>query len=122
MAIGIFFYVAIIILLIVAQWKVYEKAGQKGWASIVPIYNIVVLTRIVGKPSYWVLLMFIPLVGIIYLIRITHHLSKSFGKGTGFTIGLLFLPFIFFPILGFGDAEYLGNKGIKDEISDIGNH
>jgi hypothetical protein len=102
---------AITILVLVAQWKVYQKAGKPGWACIIPIYNFLVLLKIVGKPWWWILLMLIPVVNIVYAIWVLNLLSKSFGKDVGFTMGLLFLGFIFYPILGFGSARYLGPYG-----------
>ena len=108
---GIIIYLAIIIFLIAALWKIYTKAKQPGWACIIPIYNIIVLLRIVGKPWWWLLLLLIPVVDIVVLIWMTNLLSKSFGKDVGFTIGLLLLSIIFYPILGFGNAEYVGPAG-----------
>lgn len=104
-------YFAVIIFLIVAEWKIYVKAGKPGWACIVPIYNIIVLLEIVGKPWWWLLLLFIPLVNLVFAVWIMNLLSKSFGKSEGFTVGLIFLPFVFYPILGFGDAQYQGQAG-----------
>lgn len=95
-------------IVIAAWWKVFTKAGQPGWAAIVPIYNFVILLKIVGRPVWWVILMFVPLVNIVIGIIVHLELAKSFGKGTGFGIGLILLGAIFFPILGFGDARYLG--------------
>lgn len=100
-----------IVIVIVAYWKIYEKAGQAGWAAIIPFYNLYVLLKIVGKPGWWLLLFLIPFVNIIIAIWITNLLSKSFGKDEGFTIGLLLLGFIFYPLLGYGDAKYLGPVG-----------
>jgi len=111
MRIAIVFYVAIIVLLIAAQWKIYTKAGKPGWACIVPIYNIIVLLEIVGKPLWWIILLLIPGVNIVFAIWMINLLSKSFGKTEGFTIGLLLLSFIFYPILGFGSASYEGPAG-----------
>jgi hypothetical protein len=96
------------VILIVAMWKVFTKAGQPGWASLIPIYNIFVWTQIVGRPWWWVILMFIPFVNFIIGIILCIDLAKSFGKGVGFGLGLIFLGIIFFPILGFGAAQYLG--------------
>ncbi|MEY2963390.1 MAG: hypothetical protein RL754_651 [Bacteroidota bacterium] len=107
------FYLAVIVVLIASQWKIYSKAGQPGWACLIPIYNIIVLLRIVGKPWWWLLLMMIPLVNIVFVIWTYNLLSKSFGKGEGFTLGLIFLSFIFFPILGLGSAEYQGPAGAE---------
>jgi hypothetical protein len=94
-------------------WATFEKAGKPGWAAIIPIYNLVVYLQITGKPGWWVILLFIPLVNLfwIYLIIILpFELATRFGKSAGFGAGLLFLPFIFFPILGFGDAKYRGSR------------
>ncbi|OGI41483.1 MAG: signal peptidase I [Candidatus Muproteobacteria bacterium RBG_16_62_13] len=101
-------YLAIVIILIASFWKVFSKAGQPGWASIIPIYNIIVMLQIVGRPWWWILLMLIPIVGIVISIIVSIDMAKSFGKGTGFGIGLALLGFIFYPILGFGSATYQG--------------
>ena len=96
------------VITIIGQWKVYSKAGKPGWACIIPIYNIIVMLEIVGKPLWWVILFFIPCVNIIFVIWTLNLVSKSFGQSEGFTIGLLLLGFIFWPILGFGNYPYLG--------------
>lgn len=97
---------ALIIILVIALWKLFSKAGHPGWAAIVPIYNTCVLCDIGGKPMWWVLLMFIPFVNIVIGIMVMVGVAKNFGRGVGTAIGLIFLPFIFFLILGFGSAEY----------------
>ena len=102
------FYLAFTILMIAAWWKIFTKAGQPGWACIIPIYNLYVWCKIVGRPWWWILLMLIPFVNLVILIILIIDLAKSFGKGVLFGIGLLLLPFIFFPILGFGSAQYQG--------------
>lgn len=104
-------YLAFAILMIVSGWKIYEKAGKPGWACIIPIYSTLVLLEIVGKPWYWLLLMMIPGVGIIWAIWSINLLSKSYGYGVGFTLGLIFLFPIFYPILGLGGAKYIGPAG-----------
>ena len=104
-------YLAFFVLIIVSMWKIFEKAGKPGWACIIPIYNIIVLLEIIGKPWWWLLLMLIPIVNIIFLIWATNLLSKSFGQGVGFTIGLIILSFIFYPLLGLGDYQYQGPAG-----------
>ena len=102
----------VVIILIAAVWKIFEKAGKPGWAALIPFYNVIVLLEIVGKPWWWLLLMiFVPVGQLIWGIWTINLLSKSFGKNEGFTIGLLFLSFIFYPILGFGNAEYQGPAG-----------
>ena len=102
---------ALAIVVLVAAWKVFEKAGEAGWKALIPIYNYYVLLRIVGRPGWWLILYFIPIVGFITGIIVANDASKSFGKSAGFTVGLIFLPFIFVPILGYGDARYLGPAG-----------
>lgn len=104
---------AVVVFMIAALWKIFEKAGQPGWAAIVPIYNCYVLLKIVGKPGWWLLLFLIPIVNYVFIIWTYNMLSKSFGKEEGFTVGLVLLGIVFFPILGFGDAKYLGPFGDK---------
>ncbi|MFL6504124.1 MAG: DUF5684 domain-containing protein [Candidatus Udaeobacter sp.] len=106
--VSIIFGLLIALLIIVAMWKVFTKAGQPGWASIIPIYNLYIWCKIVGRPWWWILLMLIPLVNFIICIVLCIDLAKSFGKGVGFGLGLAFLGVIFFPILGFGSAQYEG--------------
>ncbi len=101
------FWLVILVLSIVACWKVFTKAGKPGWASIIPFYNIYVLLTIVGKPGWWLLLFFIPLVNLVIGIIVAIELAKCFGKGGGFAVGLILLPFIFMLILAFGSAKYV---------------
>ncbi len=98
--------VAIGVIVTVGLWKVYEKAGRPGWAAIVPFYNAYILVKIAGRPGWWLVLMFVPLVNMVIAIIVALDVAKAFGKGTGFGIGLALLSFIFYPILGFGDATY----------------
>lgn len=111
MTASIFLQLIVCVLLIVAMWRIYTKAGKPGWASLIPIYNIIVLLEIIGKPWWWILLLLIPGVNLVFGIWMTNLLSLSFGKSTGFTVGLILLGFIFFPILAFGDAKYVGPAG-----------
>jgi len=94
-------------------WRVFEKAGKPGWAALIPIYNTIILLEIVGKPWWWLLLFLIPGVNIVIAIWMYNLLSISFGKGIGFTLGLIFLSPIFFPILAFSNAEYVGPAGSR---------
>ncbi len=103
-----FLWLCILVIVIVSHWKVFTKAGEYGWASIIPFYNLYVLTKISGRSGWWFLLLFIPLVNIVMLFVIFYGVSQAFGKGIGYTIGLYFLPFIFWPMLAFGDAKYHG--------------
>ena len=102
------FELALIVLIVAGMWKMFSKAGQPGWAAIIPIYNVIVLLEIVGKPIWWFLLFMIPLVNIVIMIIVYIELAASFGKGGGFAVGLILLPFIFVPMLGFGSATYQG--------------
>lgn len=101
-------YLAIMVLIIAGVWKVFVKAGKPGWACLIPIYNVIVLLEIAGKELWWIILLFIPLVNFVVLILVTIALAEKFGKGAGFGLGLAFLPMVFYPILGFGDARYQG--------------
>ena len=109
------FVIALIVFFVIVEWKIYEKAGQSGWACLIPIYNIIIFLRIIGKPWWWIILFMIPGVNIVFAIWATNLLSKSFGKSEGFTVGLILLGFIFYPILGLGDAEYVGPAGEQNE-------
>ncbi len=98
-------------------YKVFQKAGREdAWAAFIPIYNTFVEIDIVKKPWWWLLLMFIPIVNIVIAIMILDRLSKFFGHGTGFTLGLLFFSFIFLPVLAFGDSKYNPNA-LSDDRS-----
>ncbi|RJS18521.1 signal peptidase I [Corallococcus sp. H22C18031201] len=99
---------AVIGLMIAGLWKTFAKAGEPGWAAIVPIYNIIVMLKIVGRPMWWFVLLMIPCVNFIALIILGMDMAKSFGKSTGFGLGLGLLGFIFYPMLGFSDANYQG--------------
>ena len=100
--------IAAAVFMIATMWKVNEKGGKPGWAAVVPIYNEVVLLQLAGKSGWWVLLYLIPLVNIIIYFIARIDLAKSFGRGAGFGLGLIFLPVIFFPILAWDDPEYVG--------------
>ena len=106
--VGLFVALAFFVIFLTAVWKVYTKAGHPGWVMLIPIYNAYVMIKIVGRPGYWLLLSLIPIVNLVIGIIICFDLAKSFGKGTGFGMGLLFLGPIFYMILGLGDAEYVG--------------
>ncbi len=101
-------YLAIAVLVIAGFWKTFSKAGEPGWAAIIPIFNTYIMLKIAGRPWWWLILLIIPIVSFVVWIVASVDIAKSFGKGTGFGIGLALLPFIFFPVLGFGDAQYQG--------------
>ena len=100
--------IVFIVLMIAAMWKVFSKAGQPGWAALIPIFNVYIMCKVAGRPGWWLLLFLIPFVNFVIAIIVTVDISKRFGKGVGFAIGMILLPFIFWPILGFGSAQYQG--------------
>jgi uncharacterized membrane protein YoaK (UPF0700 family) len=106
--IGIIFSLAIFAFIIASMWRVFTKAGHPGWASIVPIYNIYIMTQIAGRPGWWVVLAIIPCVSIIAMFVLSIDIARAFGRGVGFGVGLALLGFIFYPILAFGDATFQG--------------
>jgi len=105
------FMLAVMVVMIAGMWKVFTKAGQPGWAAIVPIYNLIVVLQIIGRPLWWIVLCLIPLVNIVITLLIMIDLAKSFGQGAGFGLGMFFLGFIFVPVLGFGASRYVGPAG-----------
>jgi len=109
-------YFGVIILSFASMWKLYLKANQPGWASIIPVYNYVIWMKIIGRPLWWVLLMFVPFVNVIIGFIVTYDFMKSYGKSNlGFYLGLLILSPIFFPILAFGESKYVGPVALKNK-------
>lgn len=109
MLMSLFFCVA----MLAAMWRIFTKAGQPGWACIIPIYNLVVMMRIVGLPLWTILLYFVPFVNLVASIYVIHRLALAFGKDVMWTVGMIFpftAPFVYMA-LGFGDAQY---KGAED--------
>lgn len=101
-------FLGTMLLVIAGVWRTFTKAGQPGWACLVPVYNMVVLLKIAGRPMWWILLLLIPFVNFFVALVLMMDVARSFGKGTGFGLGLMFLGFVFYPILGFGDSRYVG--------------
>jgi len=91
---------------IACLWRIFTKAGQPGWAAIIPIYNMVILFRVGQMNPWWVLALFVPILNLVIYIMVLHRISRSFGHGVGFTVGLFLLSFIFIPILAFGSDTY----------------
>jgi len=102
------FYAALAIVMVVAMWKVFTKAGKPGWAAIIPIYNSMVLAEIVGRPGWVGLLNLIPFINIYISIILALDLAKAFGKDVVFGVLTIFFPFVMYPILGFGSSRYVG--------------
>jgi hypothetical protein len=107
-SLSIGFFVLLGFFYLVGVWKAFEKAGQPGWAAIVPIYNLYVILKIAGKPGWWLLLLFIPVVNFVVMIIVYLEIAARFERSVAFGLGLCFLGFIFWPLLGLGDAEYVG--------------
>lgn len=97
------------LVMIVSQWKIFTKAGKPGWASIVPVYNMIVMIQIADLSLVYLLLFFVPFANIYAIFKIYIGIAHKFGKSTGFGVGLIFLTIIFMPMLAFGDAVYEGN-------------
>jgi Family of unknown function (DUF5684) len=104
-------YAGIGVLYFAASWRVYTKAGQPGWAALVPVYSFIVWMRMIQKPAWWVLMMFIPLVNFYFLLVASVATARAFGKGAGYGLGLFFLGLIFWPMLAFGSAKYVMSAG-----------
>jgi hypothetical protein len=102
------FSMAISAFILVCMWKIFVKAGKPGWAALVPFYNTLVMLEFLGRPWWFLLLMFVPLANVVIEIIIIFDYAKSFGKSTAFGFGLLFLSIIFIPILAFGSSRYVG--------------
>jgi len=105
--------IGLAILILIAEWKVFTKANRPGWAVLIPIYNTYVLLKIVGRPWYWLLLLLIPIVNIFIYITVMYNLAQSFGKGVGFTLLLIFFPYIALLILGYGKSTYEGPVALR---------
>ncbi len=102
----ILFMVAIFLFLIVGMWKVFEKAGQPGWGIFVPIYSAYLMVKIANRPGIWLLFLFIPVVNFVVGIIMMVDIAKNFGKSSMYALGLLLFGFIFFPMLGYSDAQW----------------
>lgn len=98
------------LLTVAGFWAVFAKAGQPGWAAIIPIYNLYILFKIAGKPVWWLLLLLVPVVNLIVLFVVTTTVAARFGKGLLFGLGMLILPFVFYPMLGFGSSTYSAQR------------
>jgi hypothetical protein len=97
---------ALSIVIFAGFWKTFQKAGEPGWAGLIPIYNLYVLVRISGNAWWWFILFFIPVLNFIATLKISINIAAKFNRGVLFGLGLTFLSFVFYPILGFGDYQY----------------
>ena len=124
--------IALLVLVLIATWKIFVKAGEKGWKSLIPFYSVYIQCRIAGiSKIFWIDLpvMILLLVlnwtgrnemGVYKVLYYSNfalqalsygYLARAFGKKVKFCIATAFLPVIFLPILGFGSAKYVGTKG-----------
>lgn len=105
-------YLVFIVALVVAHWKIFEKAGEKGWKSLIPVWSTIVILRIVGFSPWFILLFLVPIVNFVFIVVVAYRVAKAFGYGVGMTI----LEFVFgigALIIGFGESKYLGPDGQK---------
>lgn len=102
------FGIGLAVVTLASIWKIYEKAGHAGWKCLIPVYNIIILLDIVGKPAWYIVLYFIPVVNVFVAIFVLYLLVRAFDQHPAMAVGLIFFPFIFFPVIGFGDAPYIG--------------
>lgn len=113
----LWFWLGMAVVFVIGGWKVYEKAGQPGWAVIVPIYNLYIMLKIVGRPGWWIVLYLIPLVNIVIILIVAIDLAKAFGQSAlfGFILNFL-LGGIGFLVLGFGDYRYVGSPNAPKAV------
>jgi hypothetical protein len=104
-------YTIFLVVVIAGFWTTFVKAGHPGWGALIPFYNYYLLSKTAGRPGWWWVLLCIPIVNIVIWIIICIDVAKNFGKGGGFAVGLILLPYVFFLILGFGPAQYQGSPG-----------
>ena len=102
-------------LVLAAMWKLFTKAGEPGWKCLIPLYGSYILVKIADGNGWKFLLLLVPVVNIVFAVILACRLARSFGKGGGFAVGLLLLCVVFFPILGFGGARYVGPRGKAKE-------
>jgi len=108
------------VLFIAAQWRIFAKAGQPGWAALIPIYNFMVMSKVGGRSAVFGLTLLIPFVNFVTFVMVSHGISKAFGKGALFTVGQIFVPIVFLPLLAFGDSKYVGVSGYRDHAPAAG--
>ncbi|TGE28720.1 DUF5684 domain-containing protein [Hymenobacter metallicola] len=107
---GSLFYLAFIVLIVAGMWKMFEKAGKPGWASLIPIYNLIVMHEIIGRETWKIILYLVPFVNIYFYITLFVSMCKSYGKtGLGNYLAMIFFSFVYIPYLGFSsDVRYVG--------------
>lgn len=112
----LFYALYLFLLLVVSSvWRLFKKAGRGGWESVIPFYRLVVQCKIAKAPVWWVwMILFVPLANIFYSIMLADEFVHAYGKSTKYTIGIILLPFIFYPLLAYGDNKYIfSEKGAE---------
>lgn len=117
------FYVLVMVFMFICHWIIFEKAGRKGWESLIPLYNLYVFFQIIGRSLWNLLWILLPIAGgIVLLVKVMGSFSRSFGKGVGFAWGLALFPLIFDAIIAFDKSiVYAGPNGVnlpKEEEED----
>jgi hypothetical protein len=112
-------YLILLVILIVAGWRIFTKAGEAGWKVLIPIWNTLVVLKIVGRPWWWILLLLIPIVNIVIWLIVAINLARSFDRSTGFGVGLWILPYIFGLILGLGSSTYRGPDAAPSTVATV---
>lgn len=102
------FWLIVSVILIVANWKLFTKAGKPGWAILIPIYNIIVVLQIIDKPLWWIIMLFIPIVNIVFCVMIIYHFCLKFGQPGWHVVPAILVGFIYYPYLAFSNASYQG--------------
>ncbi len=102
---------AITVITLAGIWKLFEKAGHPGWKSLIPLYNVILWLGMIGRPWWYLIALFVPGLSVILWAILAFGTARSFGRGILFALGVTFLPFIFIPVLGFGQSEYIGGMG-----------
>jgi hypothetical protein len=106
----LFFLMFLMLIITVSTWIVYEKAGQPGWACTVPFYHILIQLKMADKPSWHLIYFFVPFYNIFYAVNLQIEIARCFGKESGFGRGMALLPFVYYPMLAFSDANYVIEK------------
>lgn len=104
---------ALIVLYLAGLWFLFEKAGVNGWKAIIPFYNSYIEYELVWGSGWLFLFMLVPFAGLVFSIITFYKLGRVYGKGRLFCIGIVLLPFVFVPIIGFGSSRYMGTLGYK---------
>jgi len=111
--IELFAVLTLTVVIFAGLWKVFQKAGEPGWAAIIPIYNLYVLVKVSGNTWWWFLMFFIPILNFFATLKVSINVAGKFNRGLLFGLGLMFLSFIFYPLLGFGDYQYQGTTQLS---------